>query len=261
MPKVTAHLPGTFCWPELYTSDQNGSKKFLTQLFDWGIRDIPMGPEAVYTVFTLHGADVAACYGEIPDMYEENLPSHWMSYVYVANADDAASKAKNAGGSILKPPFDVPNVGRMAVIRDPVGAVFCVWQDKGKPGIGLSREPGTLQWTELLASDTEKAAAFYEETFGWKRTYWPSPDNPAYHMFMLGDVPAGGMTPITPEMNVKRSSWGIYFNVADCDAAVALAKKLGGRVTMPPESVPDVGRFAILADPAGAHFGVMTPAR
>jgi len=260
MPTVTAHPNGTFCWPELYTNDQIGVKRFYTELFGWKVREIPMGPGAVYMVFTLNGADAAACYGKTPEAYAQVLPpSHWMSYVSVADTDSVATTAKAAGGSIVKEPFDVPSTGRMAVLRDPTGAVFSLWEDRGKAGIGVIREPGALYWTELLTPDTERAARFYETVFGWRQQLWPSDDEPAYHLFANGDGMAGGMTPITPEMDVP-PVWAVYFHVTDCDRTIEEVRRLGGRLTLAPQTVPTVGTFAFVADPSGAHFGILQPA-
>lgn len=260
MPIVAAHEPGTFCWPELYTTDQAGSKLFYVRLLGWEIRDLPMGPHAVYTIFTLGGHDAAACYGALPDMAKQAIRPHWIAYVWVASSDETAAKAKAAGGKVVKEPFDVPGVGRMAVLQDPTGATICAWETRGHHGIGVYQEPGALQWTELLTNHTEAAAAFYERVFGWKRQLWPSPEEPYYHMFMRGTEGAGGMTPITPEMRPLKPMWVSYFGVKDCDATVKKCSMLGGSIAVSAESVPSVGRFAVLVDPAGAHFGIMQPA-
>ena len=89
---------------------------------------------------------------------------------------------------------------------------------------------------------------------------WPSPEEPHYHLFMRGEAGAGGMTPVTPEMGSVKPVWVSYFRVQDCAAAVAKALQLGGSISVPMEAVPEVGRFAVLVDPAGAHFGIMQPA-
>jgi len=259
MPTVDAHAPGTFCWPELYTIDQAGAKVFYAKLFGWQIRDIPMGPDAAYTVFTLNGHDAAACYGAMPNMAERGMAPHWISYVSAESSDAVASRARAAGGTILKEPFDVPGIGRMAILQDSTGAVVCSWQANGHIGIGIERERGALQWTELLTSDTETAASFYASVFGWKRELWPSSEAASYHLFKNGDAMAGGMTPITPEMGSVKPAWMVYFNVESCDGAIARAHRLGGHVTMPPEKVEGVGTFAFIADPAGAHFGILQP--
>ena len=260
MPIVDQHVHGAFCWPELYTTDQEGAKIFYVRLFGWELRDIPMGPHAVYTIFTLHGRDAAACYGVHPDMEHHGVRPHWMAYVWVESSDETAAKAKAAGGKVVKEPFDVPGIGRMAALQDPTGAAICVWEARGHGGIGVYQDPGALQWTELLTDDTESAAAFYAKIFGWKRQLWPSPQEAHYHLFMNEGIGAGGMTPITPEMGAVKPVWVSYFQVKDCDASVAKCLQLGGSISVPAEFVPTVGRFAVLVDPAGAHFGIMQPA-
>jgi predicted enzyme related to lactoylglutathione lyase len=260
MPHVTSPESGSFCWPELYTPDQSGAKVFYVRLFGWELRDIPIGPGAVYTIFTLGGRDAAACYGALPEMVEQGIRPHWIAYVSVASSDETATKAKAAGGKVVKDPFDVPGIGRMSVLQDPTGATICSWQPSGHSGIGVYQEPGALQWTELLTNDTEAAAAFYQSVFGWRRQLWPSPEEVRYHMFMRGGTAAGGMIPITPEMGPVKPAWVSYFQVRDCDATVAKALQLGGSISVPAETVPSVGRFAVVIDPAGAHFGIMQPA-
>jgi hypothetical protein len=129
----------------------------------------------------------------------------------------------------------------------------------GHIGIGVQQEVGALQWTELITNDIDGSAAFYESVFGWKRCPWPSAEDAAYHLFANGETMAGGMTPITPEMESMKPAWVVYFKVESCDGAIARAHLLGGHVTMPPEKVENVGTFAFIADPAGAHFGIMQP--
>lgn len=259
MPIVDSHVPGAFCWPELYTTDQFGAKTFYVRLFGWELRDIPMGPHAVYTIFTLDGRDAAACYGALPEMTEHGIRPHWIAYVSVASSDETAANAKAAGGKVVKEPFDVPAIGRMAVLQDPTGATVCAWEARGHHGIGVYQDPGALHWTELLTNDVEGAAEFYGKVFGWRRRPWPSAVEPSYHLFMNGEAMAGGMTPITPDMGSMKPAWLSYFRVIDCDATAAKCLQLGGSIAVPTESVPAVGRFAVLVDPAGAHFGIMEP--
>lgn len=257
MPTITRHDPGTFCWPELYTTDQNAAKRFYAEMFGWHVRDIPLGAGSVYTIFTLDGRDAAACYGATPEMVQQQVPPHWMAYVSVTSADEAAAVAKAEGGRALKEPFEVMSIGRMAALQDPAGASFCVWEARGHIGVGVLDEPNALMWTELLTHDVPGSEAFYRSVFGWGHRLWPLPDGSNYHLFMRGDAAAGGMMAISPEMGPIQSVWVSYFRVADCDAKASRAATLGGRIEVAPQDVPDVGRFAVLVDPAGAHFGIM----
>jgi predicted enzyme related to lactoylglutathione lyase len=260
MSTLTKHAPGTFCWPELGTSDQAGAKKFYGTIFGWTFRDFPIGPEAgEYTIFQLGGRDAAACYTILPRMKAEEIPPHWMAYISVDNADVAAKKAVSLGGTLVKEPMNVMGFGRMAVLEDPTGAPFCLWQDTGHAGIGVLDEAGALAWTELQTSDPEKAAAFYTALFPWHTQTWPGPTE--YTMFMRGEVGAGGVTPTPARMKGLPPCWVTYFEVKDTDATVDKAQRNGGRLIAPVDDAPGVGRIAALADPSGARFAILQPVR
>lgn len=255
MATVTQHAPGTFCWPELGTLDQNAAKTFYSSLFGWAIRDTDMGNGEIYTVFTLNGADVAALY----TMREEErkmAPPHWNSYVAVESADQAAAKAKELGATVLMEPFDVMDIGRMAILMDPTGAVFQVWEAKTHIGVGVLDEPSSLCWTELMTTDAAKAKAFYTGLLPWKTEAMPMPQG-EYTLWKRGDVSAGGMMEITPQMGPIPPHWMPYFAVVDCDATVAKALKLGGSTIVPAQDIPEVGRFAVLKDGQGAVFSIL----
>jgi predicted enzyme related to lactoylglutathione lyase len=183
-------------------------------------------------------------------------PPHWNSYVAVASADQAADKATALGGTVVLPPFDVFDSGRMAFIQDPTGAFFGVWQAKNHLGAGVLGEIGALCWTELMTSDVSKAQPFYTGLFGWQAEAKPMGPM-SYTTYKRGNAPAAGMMQITKEMGPIPSHWMVYFSVADCDGTVAKAGTLGGKITVPPQDVPTVGRFAILQDPQGAHFAII----
>jgi hypothetical protein len=258
MTTITQHAPGTFSWPELATSDQAGAKKFYAALFGWTMNDTPMGEGESYTMINLGDRGVGALYTKRNE--EASTPPHWNSYVSVEKADAAAAKAKQLGGKVLAEPFDVMDVGRMAVIQDPTGAVFCVWEAKKHIGAGVLGETGSLVWTELMTPDTNQASAFYSGLFGWKPKTTDMGNDMKYTVFNRGEVGAGGMMAIPPNMADIPPHWKPYFAVADADAIVSKAAQLGGKVVMPATDIPGTGRFAILEDPQGATFGILKPA-
>ena len=144
----------------------------------------------------------------------------------------------------------------MAVVQDPTGAVFALWQAKEHKGAGIYNGPGLFCWNELGTTDTQKAGEFYSNVFGWTREgFSASPIE--YTMFKNGDRGAGGMYKITPEMGPIPPHWLVYFAVDDCDAKVQKATELGARVMKPADDIPSVGRFAILLDPQGAAFAII----
>ncbi|MDQ2870899.1 MAG: VOC family protein [Acidobacteriota bacterium] len=255
MPKKERYEPGTFCWAELSTSDGNDAKRFYTGLFGWEAADNPMGPDMVYTMLRLRGSEIGALYKMQPDEAGRGIPPHWNCYVSVENADETARKVKQHGGMVHAEPFDVMEFGRMAVLQDPAGAAFCAWQPKQHIGTTLVDDPGAPCWYENLTRDPAAAAAFYRDVFGW--TTKQDPVKSDYTELYLGKTVVGGMMPISPEMGPMPSNWGVYFAVADCDASSEKARSLGGKVHKPPADIPEVGRFAVLADPQGAWFSII----
>ena len=247
------HAPGSFCWAELATTDGEGAKKFYSELFGWTAQDNPMGPGMVYTMLKLSGKDVGALYEKGENM--KNVPTVWASYISVANADEIAAKAKSLGGTVMQEPFDVMEVGRMAVITDPTGATFCIWQSGTHSGYGVKGEPNTVCWNELLTNDTERAIDFYTKLFGWTADTHGGPM--PYTEWKNGAEHAGGMMQIAPHMGPIPPHWGIYFAVDDCDATFQKATSLGAQAYVPPMDIENVGRFATLSDPQGAVFSII----
>ena len=258
MPNVETHAPGSFTWIELGTTDQNAAKQFYSSLLGWSPIDFPMGPSGVYTMFSLDGRNTGACYTLDQEMRKAGVPPHWMLYVSVANADETAGKVTAAGGKVMHGPFDVMEFGRMAVLQDPTGVVFSVWQPKMHQGTGIEGVPGTLCWADLMSPDPGAAVKFYESVFGWKSD--PGKDNSGYLHIKNGENFIGGIPPKEARNPNAPPHWLIYFLVQDCDAATNKAKAGGASVYVGPMSMEGVGRMSVLADPQGAVFALFQPA-
>ena len=259
MANIDRYSPGSFCWFELGTTDQNAAKSFYKSLFGWGADDMPMGPEGVYSMFTLEGRNAGAAYTLMTEMRAHGVPPHWAIYIAVESADDAAAKAVKAGGTVLKGPFDVFDVGRMAVIKDPTGAVFQAWQEKRPHSNGISGVPGTFCWADLCTRAEEAAAQFYSAVFGWQITKAENDDSGYLHIkngeaFIGGIPPAQFLPPNVPP------HWMLYFYVTDADASTSKLQELGGTVHLAPMNIDKVGRMSVVADPQGAGFSLFTPA-
>jgi predicted enzyme related to lactoylglutathione lyase len=255
MPVTTTHAPGTFCWPELSTTDQAGAEKFYGELFGWNIQKSPMGPDLHYTLF--QKGDNAVGGGAQQGPEQAGIPPHWLSYVSTPSVDDTLEKAKGLGASVLAGPFDVMEHGRMAVLADPTGAAFALWQAKQHPGATAVDEDGTLVWTELVTDDTAKAGAFYQALFGWGADSWPG--EVPYTVFKRPDgAMSGGMMNKTAEMGPGvPNHWMPYFGVADTEATLKKAESLGATVVVPAMPVPSVGIMGVIKDPQGGHFSIM----
>ena len=262
MPTVTQHAVGTFSWPELSTTDPAAAKKFYTSLFGWQFRDVPMGELGNYTILTLDGNEVGALTGMMPELQKQGVPPNWLSYVTVQNVDDSAKKAKDLGGTVAMGPFDVMDLGRMAVITDPQGATFSLWQPLKHIGVGVLDEPGSLGWTQLNAKDAAKAKPFYTGLLGWTSRDDAMPgEQGAYTTWLKGDGMAGGMMAM-PANDPSPPHWLVFWAVRDVDASYARAIDLGARSFVPPTEIPGgMGRIAVLADPQGAVFALVKFAR
>lgn len=258
MPEIQKHSAGSFCWAEVGTIDPSRTKAFYSELFGWTFEDRPAGAFGTYTMCRAKGKDVAGLYRMPPELLKTGVPPHWMSYVAVTSADEACRTIQKHGGKIQQGPFDVMDAGRMAICQDPTGAIFSVWQAKAHPGLGVLGENGTPCWFELATKGVEKAQAFYQAVFGWSVKAGKDVGM-VYQEFSAPGAPApqGGMMELQPEHGPTPPSWTIYFTVQDCDTDAERARNLGGKILVPPMDIADVGRFAVLADPAGAVFSII----
>jgi predicted enzyme related to lactoylglutathione lyase len=251
MPERNEYPPGTPNWIDLQTSDQKAAKTFYGSLFGWTFDDLPIDENTSYSMAMLKGRQAAAI-APLGDMAAQGVPPHWNSYVSVSDVDATAALVAPAGGTVMMPPFDVMDAGRMCVIADPTGAVINVWQAKNNIGAGIVNETSAWSWNELMTPDVPKAAAFYNKVFGWTANEY-GPDANYTELKVDGQSIAGAMNPPMPGIPPV---WGIYFSVDDCDASVEKAKSLGAAVFAGPTDI-EPGRFAALADPQGAMFSII----
>ncbi len=247
MTEMTAYAPGTPSWVDIGVNDIAAASAFYSALFGWDTED--MGEEAGhYTMCLLRGKPVAA----IGPATNPGPPA-WMTYFTVANADAAAEEIIAAGGTIVVPPMDVMEAGRMAVASDPAGGFFSIWQAGTSIGAEIVNEPGTLCWNELNTRDVDTALAFYETVFGFEVQR-----SPEYNELKLGDRVVGGCMKMPEQVPAEvPTHWLVYFAVEDVEAATAKAKSLGASVLVGPMDAGDVGRFSVLSDPMGAVFAVI----
>jgi uncharacterized protein len=251
MGERTSYAPGTFSWAELATSDADAAKAFYAAVFGWEYEDNPMpGDGGVYSMARRDGKHVAA-------IFSAEQPPHWNCYVTVASVDDAAARATAQGGSVMAEPFDVMDVGRMAVIGDPAGAALCLWEPRQHIGAQLVNTPGAITWNDLITPDAEGAARFYGALFGW--TTEEIPEAGGYRVIKNNARSNGGIMPLDRERMGPDTppNWMPYFGHEDVDRLVGEVEGLGGRVLMGTMRMPQ-GSIAVLADPQGAAFAVWT---
>jgi predicted enzyme related to lactoylglutathione lyase len=244
MGERTSHAPGTFSWVDLATSDADGAKVFYGGLFGWEFEDMPVPDAPPYSMARIGGRAVAALYPK----RDEQAPSAWLSYVTVEDADATVARAGELSATVISEPFEVLEAGRMAVLQDPTGAVFAIWQPRASIGAELVNDPGSLTMNQLNTTDPEAAETFYRGLFAWTFQQVAAGEQ-AFWSISNGDRLNGGMMAGDP------SHWFAYFTVADIDAAAAKIAELGGRVSVGPVPIP-AGRLLVASDPQGAVFAL-----
>jgi predicted enzyme related to lactoylglutathione lyase len=254
MSERNGYPQGTPCWADVSTSDPEAARAFYAGLFgwDWEVNSDPAF--GGYSIALLRGKRVV---GLGPAM-DPSQPTAWVTYLAVDDADAFAAAVPQAGGVLVSPVVPIADQGRMAVAADPAGAVFGVWQQQLHRGSELVNEPGTVVWNELVAPDIDKEAEFYRATLGisFEDMDGSDPSMPVYKLLKVGGRTAGGAMPPMPGMAEMPPHWGIYFEVADTDAAVARAQELGATVLSPVTPTPQ-GPMATLADPQGGAFALI----
>jgi uncharacterized protein len=246
---MMSHASGTFCFPELSTRDMDGAKRFYGGLFGWTWLDVPSAAGG-YSLMRVRGLDVAGLHRS-----SQGQPS-WLCYVAVEDADRAVARAVELGGTQQVAPFDVPGVGRMAMIQDPGPATFALWEAHGLIGARLEDEPGAPCWYELITHDLAAADRFYSGLFGWTASERTLPVVGPYTTLKSGDRSVAGMMTIRKDWGEVAPRWQVHFAVEDCARTAQQAVALDGRVIAGPIAVPEVGRFAVLTDPSDASFVV-----
>jgi uncharacterized protein len=251
MAERTKYAPGTFSWVDLSTTDQEGAKTFYSGLFGWDADDQPVGDGMTYSMMNIGGKPVAGISLQNDMQRQFGAPPAWNSYVTVESADDAADRASKLGANVIAPAFDVMDVGRMAVIQDPQGGFFMVWEPKLHIGAGIVNQHGALSWNELASGDLDASAGFYSELFGWEAQPFEDMAFP-YRIIQNGGASNGGMR---ESQQNEPTYWLAYFGTDDIDATMARSTELGGNSIMGPMDI-GMGKIAVLQDPQGAVFAL-----
>ena len=247
---------GKFVWYELMTTDPKAAAAFYEKVFGWrmtgeGYVHVNVGDRSIGGMMELpkHLCDIG-------------VHPHWGGYIAVDDVDVYAQKVAAAGGKVHKAPADIPDVGRFAVVADPDGAAFMIFQDTAhapappRPPMGT---PGFVDWHELYGGEPQAALDFYAGLFGWTAgdALDMGPDTGTYQIFHIDGVPSGGLMKKVPEMPAPM--WLYYVAVDDIDAARARVVENGGVSILGPMEVPG-GMWIVQAlDPQKALFAMVGP--
>ncbi len=252
--KITKHTFGTPCWADLMADDPEAARKFYGGLFDWNFE--VGGPEmGHYAMARLGTHEIAGMGGKPPGMA---APTVWTVYLAVEDVDATLAKIKEAGGGVVMGPMDVMGQGKMAVVTDPTGGAFGLWQPLAFSGAKIVKEPGSLCYVELNTRDLPKAREFFVKVFGLTAKPLEAPGM-TYETLHVDGKTSFGLLQMDANWPAEvPPHWMAYFEVADTDATVKLLEQLGGKQCVPAMDTP-YGRMAVVDDPQGATFSVIQP--
>ncbi|MDQ6679129.1 MAG: VOC family protein [Acidobacteriota bacterium] len=252
--------PSTFVWYEFHTSDAAAAETYYRSVLGWGARDAGM-PNGRYTLVTVGETPIGGLLQKPADSFAAGAKPGWIGYIGVDDVDKFSKRVQQAGGFVHRGVEDVPGVGRFAVVADPQGAVFVLFQPPDgsqQPERPIAGTPGSAAWHDLAAIDWQSAFAFYADMFGWSKSEAiDMGPNGVYQIFAAGSEPIGGM--MTRMDPAQSPGWLFYFNVDEIHAAIERVKRNGGTVVHGPSVVPGGQQIAHCLDPQGAIFGIVGP--
>jgi uncharacterized protein len=294
MPLRNGYIPGVPCWVDASEPEPQAAVDFYSGLFGWQVEDsLPPDSDGHYfiarheatttSIFDLSRQKLQGDVAGIRSIPESAPPmAMWNTYFWVDGADEAASKVKDAGGSVVTEPFEFIDACRMAVCTDPEGAAFGVWEAKNHKGAQLVNDPGALVFNGLNTRDVEAARSFYAAVFGWQTGSigagshgWTLPGygdwlEQEHHPDIRKQMEEAGapqgfedvvaaIVPMTDDQPDTPAHWGVTFATDDTDATAEKAAELGGTVIVSPFDAPwstsgYTIRVTVLADPQGATF-------
>lgn len=247
MTTITGNRPhGAPCWFDIGVPDIRQAIDFYSAVFGWQITE-GAAETGHYSMCLAGGRRVAAlALGQGSD--------HWWNVYFASDdVDVTAKQITDGGGTIVIPPTDVMDQGRMVTAKDPSGAQFGLWHGLAHHGIEVVNEPGAMCWAELSTADSATARAFYATVLDRPVRDSEVPDMDYATVKVDGTDVAGIWG-----TQVERAHWTVYFAVDDTDAAVSRVTAGGGRVVGAAKDSP-YGRFAVVSDPFGAEFAVLRP--
>jgi hypothetical protein len=245
----TSPLVGKVVWNDLITEDIDAARRFYGGLFGWTFED-GTGPGRRGYALARYGGIYVAGLVPVEAPADGTRLSRWLPYLSVNDVDAAVSGGVANGARVAVAARDL-NLGRVAAIVDPEGAVFGVARSNlGDPDDQTTAAaPGRVVWTELLSNDTAAATAFYRTVVGYDAKSIERRGG-SYTLLGHGGVDRAGILK-NPAEKVK-PVWLTYFGVSDPAAAAALAESLGGKILLPVSPELRDGSMAVVTDPSGA---------
>ncbi|HET9830062.1 MAG TPA: VOC family protein [Vicinamibacterales bacterium] len=246
---------GDFIWEDLLTSNTAAAATFYSKVA--GLKTAPSTVNESYITFAGSAGPIGGLMTLPDDAKKTGARPSWMSYISTENVEETARHAESLGGKVLKPPADVGDGGRSAVLQDPQGASFMIYASSHPLEPATTVPLGGIYWHELITTDYKAAFTFYQQLFGWTvANDMNMGDIGVYRIFGTPTMPkgAGGIYNKAPQQPGP-PMWLPYIHVASVEKAADVAKSIGAKIMHGPADVPG-GRIVIGTDPQGAMFAV-----
>lgn len=260
--RSAANPQGAFIWYELITPDPDGAKAFYDAVVAWSIEPEPMAEMDYRMIGRADGGNAGGVMRLTDEMAAHGARPTWLGYLYVVDLDAMVAAIEGDGGRALMPAFDVPGIGRIALVTDPQGAPFYVMKPTppaGRPDAASDvfspDQPGRVSWNELSTSDPVAARKFYTARFGWEMGDFMDMGEMGEYRFI--DQAGTRIGALCSAMGGRPPKWRYYFRVPSIVAAKAAAERAGGAIVMGPHQVPGGDWIVIGTDPQGAEFALV----
>jgi predicted enzyme related to lactoylglutathione lyase len=260
--KARGNPAGNFIWYELMTTDADGAKAFYDAVVGWNVDAQSHFPNGYRMIGRSDGKMAGGILPLTDEMRQHGASPTWLGYINVEDVDASVAAIEQAGGKALMPAFDIPQVGRVAMVADPQGAPFYIMKPippEGQPDavsdVFSPTEQQRVGWNELSTSDPAAARRFYTKQFAWDDgEFMPMGEMGEYRFLDHDGTRIGALCGTMPGGQTK---WRYYFRVPSIAAAKAAAEQHGATVHMGPHEVP-TGDFIIIgSDPQGAEFALV----
>ena len=251
------HPNGTPAWIDLMTTDPQGAADFYGAVFGWTFEEQIVDEQVAYIVAHHDGREAAGIAARTDEERARGVPPAWNIFFATDAISQTCDRATTLGATVHTPPFGLPDVGRMAVLTDPTGALFCLWQGNSHVGMATMHVPGTFTWCECLTREPRSAARFYEDLFGWK-TETSRDLGTEYTVCHSDGTAIAGIMDMPDGLEGIPATWMTYLATQDCEATITRIQRAGGKLLNGPMEY-GTGKFAVIQDPQGAVFGIIEP--
>ena len=246
---------GEFVWYELLTFDHAAAKAFYDAVVGWDI-ETKTNNAMGYRMIRTRSGKAGGVMEVTAQMREQGIQPTWFGYIAAEDADATIAAAQELGAKVMGS-FNVPKIGRLAMLADPQGIPFYVMAASGMEGGAFSPDTrGHCAWNELTTTDLEAAKSFYPALFGWTLgDVMPMGEMGDYQFIERDGAMIGAMMKAGPQ---QRPGWNFCFRTDSVDRGLDAIKAGGGTVTFGPAEVRGGGRVVQAFDPEGAAFMIIS---